>query len=105
VIAATKGNASPVTSEPFSFFVVPYSPETVPRPARVDVLQTLSKASGGAFYENLDALNQGLSAIQLHATEEKSANYRTLWQEWPAIALLMTLLAASWLIRKSQNMP
>ena len=50
VIAAAKVKDQPVTSEPFSFFVKPYSPETVPRPARVEILQAISKVSGGQFY-------------------------------------------------------
>jgi len=105
VVAMAQVKGQPVSSEPVSFFVKSYSPETVPRPARVEVLQTISKVSGGAFYENLDALNQGLSALKLHATEEKNADYHTLWREWPVVAFLMTLLAVSWIIRKSQNLP
>ena len=64
VVASAKVKDQTVTSEPFSFFVKPYSPETVPRPARVEILQALSKASGGRFFENLDELNTGLSALQ-----------------------------------------
>ena len=105
VVAAAKIKGQQVTSEPFSFFVAPYSPETVPRPARVEVLQTLSKVSGGEFFETLDALNRGLSALKLRATEEKSADYHTLWREWYVVAALMTLLAASWAMRKLNNMP
>ena len=94
-----------ITSEPFGFFVKPYSPETVPRPAKVEVLQAISLASGGHFYETLDALNDGLSTLKLHATEEKTAEYRTLWREWPIVAGLMVMLAASWAMRKFRNMP
>jgi hypothetical protein len=105
VVASVKVKDQTVTSEPFSFFVKPYSPETVPRPARVEILQALSKASGGQFYETLDALNQGLSALKLKATEEKSAEYRTLWREWPIVTTLMVMLTASWSMRKFRNMP
>ena len=105
VIAAAKVKDQPVTSEPFSFFVKPYSPETVPRPARIELLQAISKVSGGQFYESLDALNQGLSALKLKATEEKSAEYRSLWREWPVVIALMAMLATSWGMRKFRNMP
>lgn len=105
VVAAAKVKDQTVTSEPFSFFVKPYSPETVPRPARVEVLQTISQASGGQFFENIDALNTGLSTLKLRATEEKSAEYRTLWREWPVVAGLMVMLATSWGMRKFRNMP
>ncbi len=94
-----------ITSEPFGFFVKPYSPETVPRPAKVEVLQAISLASGGKFYETPDALNDGLSTLKLHATEEKLADYRTLWREWPIVTAIMILLAASWVLRKFRNMP
>ena len=102
-VARVKGQA--LTSEPFGFFVKPYSPETVPRPAKVEVLQAISAASGGHFFENLDALNDGLSKLKLHATEEKMAEYHTLWREWPVVASLMTMLAISWGMRKFRNMP
>jgi len=104
-VAVAKVKGQTLTSEPFSFFVKPYSPETVPRPARVEVLQAISQASGGQFFENLDALNQGLSTLKLQATEEKSAEFRTLWREWPVVTGLMVMLAASWGMRKFRNMP
>jgi len=105
VTAAAKVKGQTSTSEPFSFFVKPYSPETVPRPARMEILQAIAKASGGQFYENLDALNQGLSSLKLKATEEKSAEYRTLWREWPLVVGLMAMLTTSWSMRKFRNMP
>lgn len=105
VVATAKLKGQTTTSEPFSFFVKPYSPETVPRPARVEILQAISQASGGQFFETPDALNQALSALKLKATEEKSAEYRTLWREWPVVAGLMIMLAASWSMRKLRNMP
>lgn len=105
VVAAAKVKDRTVTSEPFGFFVKSYSPETVPRPARVEILQAISQASGGKFFETVDALNKGLSTLKLHATEEKIAEYRTLWREWPVVIGLMTILAASWGMRKFRNMP
>ncbi|MEA3212669.1 MAG: hypothetical protein QOE70_5726 [Chthoniobacter sp.] len=105
VVAAAKVKDQAITSEPFSFFVKPYSPETVPRPARVEILQAIAQASGGQFFENVEALNTGLSTLKLLATEEKSAEYRTLWREWPVVAGLMVMLAASWGMRKFRNMP
>ncbi len=105
VVATAKIKDQTATSDPFTFFVKPYSPETVPRPARVEILQALSRASNGKFFENLDELNKGLSALQPHAIEEKSAEYRTLWREWPVVIGLMVMLTGSWSMRKFRNMP
>jgi hypothetical protein len=105
VSGSAKVKGQTYTSEPFSFFVNPHSPETVPRPAKVEVLQALSTASGGRFFESLETLNEGLSKLQFHTSEEKFFDYRTLWREWPAVIALMALLAISWGLRKSQNMP
>jgi hypothetical protein len=71
----------------------------------VEVLQAISAASGGRFFESLDDLNEHLRKLQLHTSEQKLSDYRTLWREWPSVILLMTLLAVSWGLRKSQNMP
>lgn len=105
VVGSAKINDHTYTSEPFSFFVKPHSPETVPRPAKVEVLQTLSAASGGRFFESVDSLDEFLSKLQFHTSEEKLSDYQTLWRDWPVIIGLMTLLAISWGVRKSQNMP
>jgi hypothetical protein len=93
------------SSEPFSFFVKPHSPETVPRPAKPEVLQAISTASGGRFFESVDDLNEQLRKLQFHTSEQKLSDYRTLWREWPSLIALMTLLATSWGLRKSQNLP
>ena len=105
VVATAKLKGTAVTSEPFTFFVKPYSPETVPRPAKNEVLQSIAKASGGEFFETLDALNTGIAALKVKATEEKLAEYRTLWREWPALVVLMLMLTTSWGMRKLRNMP
>ena len=105
VVASAIVQGSTVTSQPMSFFVKPYSPESAPHPAKVETLRTLSKATGGQFYENLSLMNEGLSSLRLRASEESNAEYRTLWRRWPMLVGLMTLLTLSWGLRKSRNMP
>ncbi len=105
VIGTAKIKSDTYTSEPFGFFVKPYSPETVPRPAKTEVLQAVSLSSGGRFFESVDALNEALSNLQIRASEEKLANYKTLWREWPLVTGLMALLTGSWILRKRQNLP
>ena len=105
VSGSAKVKGQTYASEPFSFFVKPHSPETVPRPAKAEILQAISAASGGRFFESADELNEHLGKLQFHTTVQKLSDYRTLWREWPSVIVLMTLLAASWGLRKSQNLP
>jgi hypothetical protein len=105
VSGSARLNSQTYTSEPFNFVVKPHSPETVPRPAKVEVLQALSSTSGGRFFDSPESLNEALSKLEFHATQETLSDYQTLWRDWPAIITVMTLLAISWGIRKSQNMP
>lgn len=105
VSGSAKVKGQTYTSEPFSIFVKPHSPETVPRPAKTEVVQTIAAASGGRFFESLDELNDVLGKLQFHPSEQKFSDYRTLWRDWPALLCLMLLLAASWGLRKSQNLP
>jgi hypothetical protein len=105
VSGSAKLKGQTYSSEPFSFFVKPHSPETVPRPAKPEVLQAIATASGGRFFESVDDLNEHLRKLQFHTSEQRLSDYRTLWRGWPALIGLMTLLAASWGLRKSQNLP
>jgi hypothetical protein len=105
VSGSAKLKGQTYSSEPFSFFVKPHSPETVPRPAKPEVLQAISTASGGRFFESVDDLNEHLRKLHFHTSEQKLSDYRTLWREWPSIIVLMTLLSLSWGLRKSQNLP
>jgi len=105
VVVSANVNGSTVTSQPLSFFVKPYSPESAPRPAKIEVLQTLAKATDGQFYDNLDRMDEGLSSLRLKASEESNSEYKTLWRHWPILVAIMVLLALSWGLRKSRNMP
>jgi hypothetical protein len=105
VVGTAKVKGAEIVSEPLTLFVRPYSPETVPRPIKADLLQALAAANGGKFFESLDALNSGLNELKVEATEEKLSEYRTLWREWPVLVGLMTMLTATWALRKMRNMP
>lgn len=105
VSGSAKLKGQTYSSEPFSFFVKPHSPETVPRPSKPEVLQAISTASGGRFFESVDDLGEHLRKLQFHTSEQRLSDYRTLWREWPSIIALMALLAASWGLRKIQNLP
>ena len=104
-MAVTGEGMSEIESESLSFFVKPFTPESMPRPINIPVLQTIAKSSGGRFFEDLAGLNRAMEVIRTNAIEEQTVEYKTLWQNWPVIAIMMLLLAAMWAIRKSQNMP
>ena len=94
-----------VESEPISFFVKPFTPESVPRPANTNVLSTLARQTGGQFLDSAQALDAALAALKPKGREEESVAYRSLWQVWPVLACLLGLLAVEWAIRKIKDMP
>ncbi len=104
-VGTTKLGDAMKSSEPFSFFVRPYSPETMPRPINAKVLEAIATASGGQFFADLQSLDEGLSSLKLTATEESTAEFHTLWRHWIMVSLLMAMLAVSWGLRKFRNMP
>jgi hypothetical protein len=92
-------------SDPVSFFVKPFTPESVPRPAKTNVLEAVCKSSGGKYFDDLDALNEALSSLKFAGKEEESVKYRSLWQTMLIISCLLALLSIEWTIRKWRNMP
>jgi hypothetical protein len=105
VVASTEIDGTSTTSEPITFSVQPFSPESMPRPINAKVLESIALASGGRFFESLEELDQGLSSIDLHAIEEQTAEFHTLWRRWELVTILMVALAVSWALRKLRNMP
>ncbi len=103
--AITGEGVGEIESEPLSFYVKPFTPESMPRPINIPVLQTISKSSGGRFFEKLSDLNRAMEVLRTNSIEEQTVEYNTRWQTWPVITIMMLLLAAMWAIRKSQNMP
>ena len=104
-IATAKSNNITSTSDPVSFNVQPFSPETMPRPVRAGVLKTISATSNGKFFDSPAELDKFLSSLAFHPAEEQSSEFRTLWRNWPVIVALMLALASSWALRKLRNMP
>ncbi len=105
VVAAIKDDKDNIESAPISFFVLPHSHEMAPRPINAALLETLALSSKGAFFHDLNKMNEGLSALRITAVEEEQAKVVSLWQQWPVIGILMALLTAAWTIRKLKNMP
>ncbi len=104
VATATLGGKT-VTSDPISFVVKAFSPESSPRPADAEVMKQIAAGSGGRFFESLEALDEGLSELAVKQIEEDLSEYRSLWQLPLALASLIALAALGWVVRKVNNMP
>lgn len=92
-------------SSPISFFVKPYTPETIPGPADSELLETLAARSNGRFFPDIASLQDALSRLDFTIREEELSEYRTYWQHGLVLAALMALLVAEWILRKLKNMP
>ena len=102
-VAFTDINGQKVESQPYSFFIQPFTPESDPRPANINVLTFLSKSSSGQFCE-LEEINDVLSNINVKTSEEERIHYSSLWNNIIVIVLLVGLLAVEWTVRKAKNM-
>ena len=92
-------------SDPLSFFVKPFSAESIPRAMNAEVLRSIAQSSGGQFYKDIEALNDSLASLTVPVVEEESSEHHTLWKTWLVIACLTLLAALSWIVRKMNNMP
>lgn len=102
-VAVAEINGKKVSSDPYSFFVKPFTPETNPRAANIYVLKNLADASKGEFCE-VDRVNDVLSSITVKTGEEERIDYTSLWNNIPVIACLIAFLALEWVIRKAGNL-
>jgi len=105
VAAAGEVAGRRAASDPVSFAVKPFTPESVPRPANVPVLQAIARSSGGQFFATPDALNEYLAALQVKRLEQEISEFHSLWQRAIVIGSLIALLAAEWICRKLKFMP
>jgi len=86
-------------SSPYSFFVKPYTPESMPRPPDEAVLRALAAASGGRYLEPVE-VSAAMTRLDLKPREERLVRVSTLWNTIPLLACLMALLVVEWTIRK-----
>lgn len=103
--AITEIGGKKIESDPVSFFVKPFTPESIPRPANIEVLKALARKSNGKFFDELEDLNETLSSLQFKSSEEESVKYSSLWQNLLIISCLLAFLSVEWGIRKWRNMP
>ena len=105
VTATATVGGSPLASDPISFFVKPFSPESIPRAVNNDALKTIARTSGGRFFQDLETLNDALSSLNVVQIEDEVSEYRSLWQLPGVIACLIALATLAWVVRKKNNMP
>jgi hypothetical protein len=105
VTATATVGGNPLNSDPISFFVKPFSPESVPRAVNNEVLKTLARTSGGRFFEDQESLNDALSSLRFAQIEDEVSTYRSLWQLPWVIACLIAVATITWIVRKMNNMP
>lgn len=102
-VAKATAEDDTVESAPFSFYVRPFTPESIPRPINSDVLNAIARNSGGRFMEPED-VNAVLSALTMDAGDEERISFRSLWNNWWILMGLVLLLAIEWTTRKLKNM-
>lgn len=98
-IARTEADGQKVASDPFSFFVKPFTPETKPGPLNLDALTTLASASGGKFCEP-NELTAAIQALRTENKETENIRVSSLWNRQAIILVLIGLLTAEWIYRK-----
>ena len=105
VAAAGEIGGKRALSDPVSFAVKPFTPESVPRPANQQILQNISRNSSGQFFASVDALNQHLSTLNVKRLEQEISRYDSLWQRGILLTCLILVLTAEWIFRKMKFMP
>jgi len=105
VVAVAEFDGQDIRSDAIPFFVKPFTPESVPRPANLDVLRAVAENSGGRFFRNAEDLDAFLASLRFAGREEESVEYNSLWRNLLIITCLLTLLTIEWGLRKWRNMP
>jgi hypothetical protein len=105
VVATATVAGKAIASEPISFLVKPYSPESIPRPMNLSVLKSIAVHSRGAFFETPDDLDAKLSSLTFQQIEESISEFHSLWQNPVMIGLLIAAATMGWILRKTNNMP
>jgi uncharacterized membrane protein len=101
--ASVPVNGTPVESPAYSFFVKPFTPESIPRPPDLDTLRALAKAGNGRFLEPAEVA-EAMTAIPIKPREEALVRFATLWNTIPVLACLIGLLALEWIVRKAKGL-
>lgn len=94
-----------VESDPVSFFVKPFTPESIPKQANMTVLRMLATSSGGKHFDSIEKLNEELRSLTFATQERESVEFESLWNNWWLLIILMSILTGGWIMRKVKNFP
>jgi len=102
-VAKADHEGEEIFSSPYSFYVKPFTPETLPRPADNVLLKTLAEATGGRFLEP-DEAGDVLSSLEVRMKDQEEVSFTSLWNTFPVLLILIALLTGEWVLRKIQNL-
>ncbi len=94
-----------ISSDLVSFFVKPFTPETMPKPASINVLKGIAESSKGMYFETIDDLDEALKDLSFATVERIETQHDSLWNNWWLLGLLMAILTIGWVVRKTMNLP
>jgi hypothetical protein len=101
--ASLPGDGAPVESPAYSFFVKPFTPESLPRPPDLETLRALAASSSGRYLLP-EEVADAMTAIPIKPREEALVKFNTLWNTMPVLACLLGLLAVEWITRKLKGL-
>ena len=93
-----------IESESAYFSVKPYSPESRPRPPDVETVKAITANSNGTFFKSADDLNRALISLQPKQLKQEVSKYKTFWQSWIILSMLILSIVLEWIIRKIRNL-
>jgi uncharacterized membrane protein len=103
-VAKTELDGRRMESGPYAFFLNPYSPETEPKAADVELLRTISSSSQGRFCATQEDLAAALQALEHEGIDEERVRFVSLWNTWVVMALILLALVTEWFWRQKRNL-
>ena len=104
VVAVSGNGPQRLESDGAFFSVKPFSPESIPRPPSFETLKAITANSEGAYFESAADLDRALAAFQPKKLDQDISEYKTYWQLWVILGILIGLIAIEWIMRKFRNL-
>jgi hypothetical protein len=103
VVFSTTGGRRTESDAAF-FSIKPYSPESRPRPPDFETMKAITTNSAGIFFDSASELNRALSALEPKQLKQEISKYKTFWQSWIILSMLILSIVLEWIIRKINNL-